>query len=162
MSYLSSEQIVDVPVPQCRRQNLEVIQIVDVAVREIPERIVDVVKVGLRERVQQHTGQILDTPVLQERFREDYGTGGQYFFTTSWEHIIEVPQISSQDRILQRSVEQVLDVPVPPMMEEVVEVSKIVYQDPRSMGARKLWILMSIVTPQIEVGIFAELIQVVD
>ena len=123
------------------------------------ERIVDVVKVGLRERVQQHTGQILDMPVLQERFREDYGTGGQHFLTTSWEHIIEVPKISSQDRILQRSIEQVLDVPVPPMME-VVEVSKIVHQDPRPTGAKKLWKLMSIVTPRTVVWIFAELIQV--
>ena len=93
------------------------------------ERIVDVVKAGLQGRVQQHTGQILDMPVLQERFREDYGTGGQYFLTTIWEHIVEVPKSSSQDRILQRTVEQVLDVPVQPMIEEVVEVPKIVYQN---------------------------------
>ena len=42
-----------------------------------------------------------------------------------------MPKISSKDRILQRTVEQVLDVPVPPMIEEVVEVQdRVSEQDP--------------------------------
>ena len=72
------EQIVAVPVPLIREETRRVIllilqgrisdylteQIVDVAVREIPEQTVDVVNVVPQERVRQHTG-IVDMPVPQ-------------------------------------------------------------------------------------------------
>ena len=38
------------------------------------------------------------------------------------EQVLEVPKISSRDRILQGTVEQILDVPVPEMVEQLVKL----------------------------------------
>ena len=43
--------------------------------------------------------------------------------------MVEVPKTISQDKIQQRIVEQIMDVPVPQVMKELVEVSKVFPQD---------------------------------
>ena len=42
---------------------------------------------------------------------------------------MEVPKIISQDRIQERTVKQIVDIPVPQAVEELVEVSKVSFQD---------------------------------
>ena len=44
-------------------------------------------------------------------------------------HLVEVPETVSQDRIQQRTVEQIVDAPVPQAVEELAEVSKVFSQD---------------------------------
>ena len=41
-------------------------------------------------------------------------------------HLVEAPKTVSQDRIQQRTVEQIVDIAVPKVGEELVEVSKVV------------------------------------
>ena len=45
------------------------------------------------------------------------------------EQVLEVPKISSRDRILQGTVEQILDVLVPEMVEQLVKLPNTVSQD---------------------------------
>ena len=45
------------------------------------------------------------------------------------EQVLEVPEISSQDREVHDTVEQILDVPVPEMVEQLVEVPETVSRD---------------------------------
>ena len=66
-----------------------------------------------RERIPERTcEQILDVRVRQ--------VVGQ---------VLEVPEISSQDREVHGTVEQILDVPVPEMVEQLVEVPETVSRD---------------------------------
>ena len=45
------------------------------------------------------------------------------------EQVLEVPEISSQDREVHGTVEQIVDAPVMQAVEELVEVSKVFSQD---------------------------------
>ena len=98
------------PVTAERTSECTVEQIVDMAVPQIQEQIVEVAQTIPQERTSEHTAQqIAGVPVpwVQER-------------------ILEGAKIIPQKRILERIVGQMDDVPVPQTLNEIVEVGKAI------------------------------------
>ena len=56
--------------------------------------------------------------------------------------MVEVPKTVSQDKIQQRIVEQIIDVPVSQVVKELVEVSKVFPQDSTVLRSRPLKLLL--------------------
>ena len=44
--------------------------------------------------------------------------------------MVEVPKIITQERVSERHIEQIIDVPIPQLVEELVELMKIVPHHP--------------------------------
>ena len=100
----------------------------DVPVPRIIEQFVGVPKIVFQDRIWQRTfEQFAGSPALEEPvfkvFTEDRVEQRLVEQTT------EVLQISSKDQILQRTRDQILDVPAPLMMEELGDVPKMVSQN---------------------------------